>query len=1405
MPPIPTLKDILSDPFLDLYPAYAQAIASFWAGALEATQKQCDGPPRAEHLVSYVYAYLIRWDRFEQLEMLVPALLAGTQLMKVLSLPGATAFYERFETHTLQFLTAPNIPTFMALLHLEMLHGLVNVFIYAGRVPPSARLSKLLVLLVADSRRRVSQTARDILSLLVFGEGDSLEKHGGTSDPGAHVCAYMSAQSILEILLDSGSEASSHILLQSLHETEALLSTILYTANGGPVGYSGPESDAPRDTSEAVIIRLLQLLTHRKLQQPALTTLADLTGDPKVLSFELLGLIGTVLCELPVETGNIARIVCTYRDTAFRLSEAYLDAANGPRVFEYLDHLLKYHLTVLDQLRRFHRLGAAPGLLRDALSVIITTTLTHFTISTGSQLDSLADVVRAYARIIDPVNSSSFFEAVGPALSTVPEVCFLIQEDEEPEYGLVINALAPLFDALVRGARNATSSTCHEIVVAFLRGMRLEMAMEAFPLCSVPEGQSLLRALKQAREPDFWLLALYRNCTGGSLAQMRTLLFEHILKYLAVVPIESGIRTILIQQTWEIIPEICKSPLLEDFVGFMKVAKYGGNDETVRQLELLIDALKTAFLNPAELPLAHLAARALVQLLGFTKKLLEELSQTASDLSEVDGRYVDAWPKENGRCDVFTGVHYFLEHVLANSGAFGLDSTSVQHYANIAGFLTFISRRLTTVVLAPLLDRILTLDFMNQIEEDRSSALRDLYGMYRSIISGLVQVSPSEQLRAIFSNTIAQLLKESELRPLLLDVLDAALEGCMEAGRLDPLGNNGSIPIFLELAKKFQGHTDVNICKTEYKLLRFLARTNVQDILPVVMELACAQSPATVGALKRQRGHLIADLIEGSLSLETPQVLGLINHFKQDILISISPDSAQTSARMARIISKTLHTVARVFEERDLEHLKTGEQIENLVSTLTPSNKEDSLPGFIHLMHVILIGSTEVRREALEQRMVELLEKRVDIAALNQTHPVFDDFSASLIELLLDTAVIEAVSRDEAKGVEQDQDQDQAFPYTCKVAIMKPPIIMRRVLAYLSAFSAAAGPHSLLRLAPQLIYAVLRLVCGTTTSPYRTVVHNTLYQVGLSLGYSHLQDLIGEALTRLTDEAMACLQEIGTKNQYDSSSNADLLVTLRRASGVACRSYRKISSSVLSKLRHKAPDQMVGRFTLPSYMSVGLVIPEELRSRLWTSGEDRDLDGLLDRVANGPRDKAPLDFEENDPKEIQDEDDLHQQRYSGKISSAIGVLLDENVERDRLQHKHLQKLAALQRSNGILANTVEELRRIRSRRLHAMGKSKVQHTGLEFGSERAGGDVRLGNKADPYAYLPLMSKKHITRQDWRRLEQSLELVMHKKTRAQRLAHHATLSRAELQAIQKHSGTEAIAARVRGRRKTRAGR
>lgn len=1403
--PIPVLRAILSDPFLDLYPAYVQAVTSFWTGALEAVQKQCGDEPQVEHLVSYVYAYLTRWDRFEQLEMLVPALLAGIQLMKCLSLPGATAFYERFETHTLQFLTAPNIPAFMVILHLEMLQELVAVFTDTGCVPPSTRLSKLLVLLIADSRRRVSQIARDILSLLISVEKDCLERQEDTIGPESCVCACTSTQAILEVLLDPGSEASSLLLLRSLHETDALLSTILYTASGGPVGYSGPENDATRDAPEAIVIRLLQLLAHRKLQQPALTALADLAADSGVLSIEALNLIGTVLCELPVETDNLAKVVCTYRDTAFRLSEAYLDAANGPRVFEFLDCLFKYHLTVLEQLRRFHRLGASPGLLRNALNLIITTTFTHFALSTGSQIDSLADVIRAYARLIDPVNSNSFFEAVGPALSTVAEVCFLIQEDEEPEYDLVISSLTPLFDVVVRGARDATSPTCHEIIMSFIRGMPLEMAMEAFPLCHVAEHQSLLHALKKAKEPDFWLLALYRNCTGGSLARMRILLFDHILKYLAIVPIESGIRTLLIQQTWEIIPEICKNPLLEDFVGLLKVAKYGGDDETVRQLELLIDALKTALLNPAELSLAHTAARALSQLLGFTKRLLKEFIQTISDLSETDSRYKDAWTQGHESSDDFSDVQRFLEHVLAKAGVFGLDSTSLQYYANLSGFLTFISRRLTTVVLAPLLDRILTQDFLDQIGTDGNSSLRDLYGMYRSIISGLVQVSPPEQLRAIVSNTITQLLKDSTLRPLLLDVLDATLDGCMEAGRLDPLGNNGTVPVLLELARRFHGHTDLDICKTEYKLLRFLARANGQDILPTVIELAHAQ-PATVGALKRQRGHLLAELIKSSLSLEVSQVLELINHFKQDIFISLSHDSTQASGRMARIISGTLHTVARILEERDLEAPKAGAQIDNLVAMLTPSNKDENLPGFIHLMHVILIGSTEVRREALEQKMVELLERRVDVAALNQTHPIFEDFADSLIDLLLDAAVVEAVPQNEVKGETQDQDQDQeqdqAFPYTCKVTITKPPIILRRVLAYLSAFSAAAGPHSLLRLAPRLIFASLRLVCGASTSPYRTVVHNTLYQVGISLGYSHLQDLIRDALTQLANETMACLQEVGVNNRCGLISNADFLIALRRASGIACQSYRKISSSILSKLRHKTPDQMVGRFTLPNYLSVGLAIPEELRPRLWMSGDDPELDGLLNRVTNsGAHERGVLDLmeEEGERKDDQDEDEIYQQRYSGKVSSAIGALLDENVRHDRLQRKHLQKLATLQQNNGVLANTVEELRRIRSRRLNAMGKNKVQYTGLEFGSQRAGGDVRLANKADPYAYLPLMSKKHINRQDRRRLEQSLELVIHKKTRAQRLSHHATLSRAELQAIRKHRDSEVVASRIQQKR------
>lgn len=133
----------------------------------------------------------------------------------------------------------------------------------------------------------------------------------------------------------------------------------------------------------------------------------------------------------------------------------------------------------------------------------------------------------------------------------------------------------------------------------------------------------------------------------------------------------------------------------------------------------------------------------------------------------------------------------------------------------------------------------------------------------------------------------------------------------------------------------------------------------------------------------------------------------------------------------------------------------------------------------------------------------------------------------------------------------------------------------------------------------------------------------------------------------------------------------------------------------------------------------------------------------------------------------------------------MAMLLDETVERDTLRPEHIQKLAQIKENDAILNRTLAEIKKINQRRQYSSGKLKVVHTGHEFSSKRAGGDVRDVNKADPYAYLPLLTGKHISKQDRTRLKAGMALVTQKRTRDERIAKKQMLSHAEKRAMMKH--------------------
>lgn len=1407
-----SVSGAFSNPFLLMYPSFTEPLTIFCNNAFSAAQSRIskDTELKREHILAFILTFISGWKNLTPMETLVPPFILGKNMLSDISTASSLAILPRMEAFTLEFLSAPNIPTFITVLYLEMLRQLISNLADGGAFPPQSKLPGFLALMLGDGRRRVVSVIQDMLSIIARYEVELLEDDikaatdGSDSDTdavsghtqhntkseGMHTPGYCSIQiisSLISMLSTEGAMNVTKMVLYNLrtHDTSlsdgqlSLAANLVYAASGGSAVYHSEEG-TDMSAGCMLVIRLLQLLFVPDMSASALNVLGGILSSDTVIDVSLLSLIESSFRELPIDRDIVNRTLLIYETVAFYLSRKILESASGANTFQTLERLFDYFVIFLKQLKAFFKMGANSEIVQRSLSLMCMSIFTHHSIVTGRLLPAFEKAINAITSTIDPVNAESFFEKVGTGFAGIAEGCFLLKQDEQQEYEEVIAGLKGLFAALVAGARHTENQTCIFIITSFIKRLDLKLAFKAFNCGLISDdGHSTLTELARAPSSatDLWLLSYYSKCKSASLSFIYTHLFEGILNQSAFKRLETGIRSILLDQLWTIVSEVTRNPVADDFLGYssdtsVALAEASTKASVDTFCSILIDNLFGS--TDTESRAFHACGAAMGNLLRFFSTLQCNVMKVVESILKAPSAPHGA--NLTGESSASTDICTSLMELITKSDSFQLSDTVIESLRLFEASLSFVGGFLVPKLLSPLLDHMLAVDCSNN-------------NLYTTLLPLAVSLAKKPLVSTACTNVIKRIIAGTGPQVNLFDVFNGIISGCIAAKNFSPLGHQ-TVPVFLELDSKLSALHSISAQKLHYKILRFLVNVSSSENPELAQAILSSIEAAGTdtfrgGALQRHRFGLYADIVRSSdvFNLEPSRVL---SEFARDIYLCLSDNNMRVRHTASEMLkAATVKACRQCCNDESLGSLKMNiyAAVQKISDCLQPPQDSsfDVWTSYAYLLQIIMIGMTEVVRKLLVEDLNILLEKNVNISEFNCTHPLFITTANQIL-----TAIETNLSLEKRKVSSTDAETgEETTEFAYRYTLSLPTISARRLLNFFSAFISAAGPSELLSMAEEIPRALLRLVIGSLTSPYRSVVKNILFQLGLAMGYSYSRDLYEEAFNFIIKDMM----EYIVTNSETPINNLDpeILVAIRDAAAEACVSARRMVSAVLSKLRHKASDQMVGRFTLPNYMDVALSIPEDMHGRIRSYTDDVDFTDIYKRIVDG--NEEPVDLEEkqhhsDSPREVEDPF-TNNKKFGKSLNSAMAMLLDETVERDTLRPEHIQKLAQIKENDAILNRTLAEIKKINQRRQYSSGKLKVVHTGHEFSSKRAGGDVRDVNKADPYAYLPLLTGKHISKQDRTRLKAGMALVTQKRTRDERIAKKQMLSHAEKRAMMKH--------------------
>lgn len=1408
-----SVSGAFSNPFLLMYPSFTEPLNLFCNNAFSAAKDRIskDTELKREHILAFILTFMSGWKSLSPLESLVPPFILGKNMLSDISTTSSLAVLPRMETFTLEFLSAPNIPTFMTTLYLEMLMQLVSNLADGGAFPPQSKLPGFLALMLGDGRRRVASIVQNILGIIVRyevelledtikatanesnsdtntdGDGDVIHeqcKMNSKCLPSPGYCSIQIVSSILSMLSTEGATNVTKVVLYNLRSNDASLSdehlslpaSLVYAASGGPAVYYSEEDRENTEMSAGcmLIIRLLQLLFVPDMSASALNVLGGILSSDMVLDASLLALVESSFRELPIDRDIVNRVLLIYETVAFNLSQKILGAASGANTFQMLERLFDYFIVFLKQLKLFYKMGANPEIVQKSLSLICMSTFTHYSIVTSRLLPAFEKAMNAIIGTIDPVNEDSFFEKVGSGFAGIAEGCFLVEKDEKQESEEVVTGLRGFFTALIAAARHTENRTCIFIITSFIKHLDLQMAFKAFD-CGLISDDGHSRLPELAKMPsgatDLWLLSYYSKCKSASISFIYTHLFEGILNQPAFKKLEAGVRSILLDQLWTVVSEATRNPVADDFLGYSQDTSIALAEASTKAsvdvfCSVLIDNLFGS--TEAEPRAFHACGSALTNLLRFFSGLHGNVTMIIESILNTSSS-----PHVANTTDICT----LLMELIAKPGSYQLSDTVVEGLRLFEAALSFVGGFLVPNLLSPLLDRMLATESSND-------------SLYVTLLPLAVSLAKKPLISTACTNVIKRIIAGTGPQANLFDVFNGILSGCITAKNFSPLGSQ-TVPVFLELDSKLSAIHSISAQKLHYKILRFLVNVSSKDNPELAQAIISSIESASTetfrgGALQRHRFGLYADMVRSSdvFNLEPHSILA---EFARDIYLCLSDNNMRVRHMASEMIkAATVKACRQCCNDESLGSLKMHiyEAVQKISNCLQPpqGSSFDVWADYAYLLQIIMIGMTEVIRKLLVEDLNMLLEKCINISEFNCTHPLFIETANQILMTVKTNLSLEKRKIASADAETGEETIEFSYRYTLSLST----ISARRLLNFFSAFISAAGPSELLSMAGEIPQVLLRLVIGSLTSPYRSVVKNILFQLGLAMGYSYAKDLYEEAFDIIIKDTMEYI--ITNSEAPIQNLDPEVLVAIRDAAAEACVSARRMVSAVLSKLRHKASDQMVGRFTLPNYMDVALSVPEDMHGRIRSySDDDIDFTDIYRRIVDGSEEAIDLEDKQHrlDSSKEMEDPFKNNKKFGKSLNSAKAMLLDETVERDNLRPEHMHKLAQIKENDAVLNRALAEIKKIKQRRQYSSGKLKVIHTGHEYSSKRAGGDVQGANKADPYAYLPLLTGKHISKQDKARLKAGMSLVTQKRTRDERIAKKQMLSHAEKRAMMKH--------------------
>lgn len=1410
-----SVSGAFSNPFLLTYPSFAEPLTIFCNNAFSAVRSRIskDTEPKREHVLAFILTFIADWKNLTPMETLVPPFILAKSMLSDISVASSLAILPRIESFTLEFLSAPNIPTFITVLYLEMLRQFASNLTDGGTFPPQSKLPGFLALMLGDGRRKVASLVHDILSIIVRYEVELIKENikvvtdtldsdadtdvdestrqnldNSTNSRTPGYCSIQIISSILSMLLTEGTTAVTKVVLYNLRTHDSSLSdgqlslpaNLVYAASGGPAVYHS-NKDTEMSAGCMLVVRLLQLLFAPDMSASALNVLGGILSSDLVIDASLLSLIESSFRELPIDRDIVNRMLLIYETVAFHLSRRILEAASGAGTFQVIEQLFDYFVIFLKQLKLFYKMGANPEVVQKSLSLICMSVFTHYAIVTGRLLPAFEKAIGAITSTIDPVNAESFFAKVGAGFTGIADGCFLVKQNEQQEYEEVIAGLKGLFTALVAGARHTENHTCILIITSFIKHMDLQLAFKAFNCGLVSDdGTSKLMDLVQtpSSATDLWLLSYYSKCKSASLSFIYTHLFEAILNQSAFKKLQAGMRSILLDQVWAIVSEVTRNPVVDDLLGYSQdtsIALAEAPTKTSVDIfcSILIDNLFGS--TEAEQRALHACGSAIGNILRFFSTLRANVTKLVESILKTSSTSQGAGPANelSSAGDTCT----LLMELIAKPELFQLSDAVIKNLRLFEASLSFVGGFLVPKLLSPLLDRMLAADSPPN-------------NLYVTLLPLAVSLARKPLISTACANVIKRIIDGTGPQASLFDVFNGILSGCITAANFSPLGPQ-TVPVFLELDSKLSTIHTISAQKLHYKILRFLVNASSKDNPELSQAIISSIESAGAetfrgGALQRHRFGLYADIVRSSevFNLEPSHIL---SEFARDIYLCLSDNNMRVRHMASEMIkAATVKACRQCCNNESLGSLKLDiyEAVQKITDCLQPpqNSSVDVWANYAYLLQIIMIGMTEVIKKLLVEDLNILLEKGVNISDFNCTHPLFITTATQLLADIRTNLFLE--KRKVASTDAETGEETTEFSYRYTLSLPTHPA--KRLLNFFSAFISAAGPSELLSIAEEIPRVLLRLVIGSLTSPYRSVVKNILFQLGLAMGYSYSKDLYEEAFNLIIKDMMEYI--VANSETPIHNLDPEILVAIRDAAAEACVSARRMVSAVLSKLRHKASDQMIGRFTLPNYLDVALSIPEDMHGRIRSYGDDdADFADIYKHIIDGTEEVIDLDEKQPCPDSSNDADDpfKNNKKFGKSLNSAMAVLLDETVERDSLRPEHIQKLTQIKENDAILNRTLSEIKKINQRKQYSSGRLKVVHTGHEFSSKRAGGDVQTANKADPYAYLPLLTGKHISKQDRTRLKAGMTLVTQKRTRDERIAKKQMLSHAEKRAMMKH--------------------